>query len=233
MLYARLGRHGDTLADYKLVYDAKQTNSPKVAAEKINLASLEDFRKQEQANFGFFIATAYAAESEPDGALNRRIGSEEDSYRYLTLLKIEHLRCLVWLHFRHGVTLTELRSMFENALTVPQVNDWLKSLKDNFLEQGEVPLRVLLEGLEQEKIDPLATPNIIAVRAKQPNLQNFEPERLIARLKAVENIVGNRWIEVENSGNVLMYQTAHQILEKFERNIDDLDSATDMSETTR
>ena len=233
VLYARLGRHGDTLADYKLVYDAKQTNSPKVAAEKINLASLEDFRKQEQANFGFFIATAYAAESEPDGALNRRIGSEEDSYRYLTLLKIEHLRCLVWLHFRHGVTLTELRSMFENALTVPQVNDWLKSLKDNFLEQGEVPLRVLLEGLEQEKIDPLATPNIIAVRAKQPNLQNFEPERLIARLKAVENIVGNRWIEVENSGNVLMYQTAHQILEKFERNIDDLDSATDMSETTR
>ena len=235
MLYACLGRHGDTLKDYKLVYDAKQTNSPSVSADKINLASLEDFRKQEGADFGFFIATAYAAEAEHDGALNRRIGSEEDRYRCLTLLNIKHLRCLVWLHFRHGVTLTELRSLFERAHTVPQVNDWISSLKDSLLEQGEVPLRVLFKGLEQEKNDPKATPNIIAVRAKLSALQDFEPERLVARLKAVENIVGERWIEVKDSGEVLMHQTAEQILKEFERNIDNLDSATadELPETTR
>ena len=47
VLYARLGRHGKTFADYKLVYDAKTTGSPSVPADKVDLASLEDFRRQE------------------------------------------------------------------------------------------------------------------------------------------------------------------------------------------
>ena len=79
VLYARLGRHERTLADYRLVYDAKQTNHTSVSADKIDLASLEDFRKQERADFGFFIATAYAAETDRKGALNRRVDSENRS----------------------------------------------------------------------------------------------------------------------------------------------------------
>ncbi len=231
VLSARLGRHGDTLTDYKLVYDAKQTNAPKVPADKIDLASLEDFRKQEHANFGFFIATAYAAESEPDGALNRRL--DLDVGRYLTLLKIEHLRSLVWLHFQHGVTLTELRSLFENARTVPQVICWINSLKRNLSEQGEVPLRILFEGLEKEKSDPEATPNIIAVRTQIPGLKRFRPDRLSARLKAVENIVGTRWFEIDTvSNNVVMHHTAEQILEELRRNMEDLVDDK-LPETTR
>ena len=34
VLSARLGRQGDSLADYKLVYDAKQSNQPSVPANK-------------------------------------------------------------------------------------------------------------------------------------------------------------------------------------------------------
>lgn len=225
VLYARLGRQRGTLADYKLVYDAKTTGSPSVPADKVDLASLEDFRKQESADFGFFFAIAYAAEADPEGALNRRIEPDEDTYRHLTLLKIEHVRRLVVLHFQHGVTLTELRSLFENTRTVPEVDDWIESLEAKLRQQGEVPLAVLLEGLEKEKRDPKAAPNVVAVRAKSPNLQMFEPERLIARLKAVENIVGTRWLEVETSGEVLLHQTALEILEEFGRNIHDLTTA--------
>ena len=226
VLYARLGRHENAVADYKLVYDAKMTSSPSVAADKVDLASLEDFRRQEGADFGFFIATAYAAEAEPEGALNRRIGADGESYQYLTLLKIKHVRRLVWLHFRHGVTLTELRSLFEETCTVPQVDDWMKSLERRLVEQGQVPLSVLLNSLEEEKNDPKAAPNIIAVRAKNPKLKEFAPDRLIARLKAVEAIVGTRWVEIKSSGEVSMHQTAEQVLRELERNIDDLASTT-------
>lgn len=219
VLYARLGLQKETLADYKLVYDAKQTNQPSVPADKIDLASLEEFRNRDDANFGFFIATEYAAENNPDGAINRRINSE--AYRYLTLLKINHLHRLISLHYRHGVTLTELRTLFEKSRTVPDVNDWIESLTKKF-KQSEIPLSMLLQGIEREKSDRKATPNIIAVRAKRQEFQSFTPERLTARLKAVENIIGNRWIEVEDSGNVLMHNTAKQILAEFERNIHDL-----------
>ena len=221
ILYARLGRHRKALSDYRLVYDAKQTNQPSVPADKIDLASLENFRRQANAEFGFFIATAYAAEVDDAGAINRKIAN--DTYKPLTLLKVEHLRRLVRLHYRHGVTLTELRSLFETARTTSQVDVWIGSLQEK-LQRSEIPIRDLLDGLEREKSDPKAAPNVIAVRAKEQAFREFEPERLIARLKAVENIVGARWIEVEESGKVLMHQKAEQILAELERNIGDLDA---------
>ena len=67
VLFARLGRHGDTRADYKLVYDAKQTNQPSVPADKVNIGSLEEFCEASGANFGFFIAETYQGEMDPDG----------------------------------------------------------------------------------------------------------------------------------------------------------------------
>ena len=219
VLYAQLGRHKDRLADYKLVYDAKQTNQPSVPADKVDLSSLENFRKQERADFGFFIATGYAGEAKPDSTVNQKMDLETG--HYLTLLKVDHLRRLVWLHYQHGVTLTELRSLFENAHTVPQVDDQLDLLEKK-LKEGEVPLASLLQYLEQEKLDQMATPNVIAVRAKRLALQKFEPKRLIARLKAVENIVSTRWIVVENEGEVIMHHTANDIFAEFERNIGNL-----------
>lgn len=230
ILYARLGRRKRESANFSVVYDAKQTNHPSVPADKVDFASLDDFRAQEHADYGFFIANAYAAEMEPDGALNRRISQ---AGKRLTLLKVEHLHRLVRLHYHHGITLTALRTLFETARTVPRVNAWIDDLAKDLDEQGDVPLRVLLDGLEQAKEDVKATPNVHAVRAKLPLLQRFEPERLIARLKAAENIIGNRWIEVDDSGEVIMHQTAEQILSELERNIAGLmPEAEQIPETT-
>ena len=220
VLYARLGRNKKELANYSLVYDSKQTNQPSVPANKIDVGSLDAFRDHEKADFGFFIAETYADEEKPDSTVNRKIASA--SGKRLTLLKLEHLQRLVWLHYRHGVTLTELRSLFDVARTVSQANEWIDKLQAN-LGQDQVPLRILLEGLEKEKRDPKATPNVIAVRAKNALLQQFEPERLIARLEAVETIIGQRWLEVDhNSGDVIMHQTADQIIAKLDQNINDL-----------
>lgn len=225
ILVARLGRH-KTLADYKVVYDAKQTHEPSVPADKIDFASLEDFRRTEQADFGFFIAAAYASEMNPDGALNRRI--EGVTSCRPTLLKIEHLRRLVWLHYKFGVTLTELRSLFEDAHTVREVNDWIGE-HERVLHEQVVPLRVLLEELESEKSDIKAVPNVKVVRSKRPDLKKFEPERLIARLKAVETILGPRWIGVgtPDSYDVIMHHTADQLLAQFERAFNELGGEAD------
>lgn len=231
ILYARLGRRKRESANFSVVYDAKQTNHPSVPAGRVDVASLEVFRKQEGADFGFFIAAAYDAEEALNGALNRKIMQRGNM---LTLLKIGHLRRLVWLHYHHGITLTSLRTLFETARTVPQVSDWIDDLAKNLAEQGDIPLRVLLDGLEQAKKDVKATPNIHAVRAKYRPLEQFEPERLIARLKAVENIIGNRWIEVDDdSGEVIMHHTAEQILSELDRDIAGLmPEAEQIPETT-
>lgn len=221
VLYARLGRHREGLADYSLVYDAKQTNQPSVPADHINLASLEDFRSQSCADFGFFIAGAYQAEAEIDGAINRRISTP--GYESLLLLKVNHLHRLIWLHYQYGVTLTELRSLFRSARTAFEVDTWIDCLEDRLAQQGKIPLRDLLEKLDQEKRDTKATPNIAVVRSKSPPLLAFDLDHLVARLKAVENIVGTRWIEVEAiAREVIMHQSSENILAEFERNISDL-----------
>lgn len=217
VLYARLGRHKRTFADYKIVYDAKQTEYDQVPAGKIDLASLEELRKRNDADFGFFIAIAYAAEKDPESKINRKI--QTGAGRYLTLLKVEHLRRLAWLHFKHGITLTECRSLFVDAHSVPQVDKWVDDIERRLVEQGEIPLSVLLEGLEKEKRDQKAEPNIHAVRATDPELRKYEPERLISRLHAIESIIGTRWIEVDQSGGVSLHQTADQILVELDRSI--------------
>ena len=74
VLFANLGRHRNESANYKLVYDAKQTaQSSGVPAAKINLSSLERHREKENADFGFFIAISYQAESKENGSINEQI----------------------------------------------------------------------------------------------------------------------------------------------------------------
>lgn len=114
-----------------------------------------------------------------------------------------------------------------------QVDAWIDDLTLALAEEGTVPLHVLLYGLERERKDDKATPNVFVVRATEPGLREFEPERLIARLKAAENVIGRRWMEVnDDSGEVIMHQTAEQIISELERNIEDLmPEAAEVSET--
>lgn len=220
VLYARLGRGIESLTDYKVVYDSKQTNHPSVAAAKINIDSLDDFRNREKADFGFFVAAAYDAQDLEDGKLNRLVINAVGAGRMVTLLTVDHVRSLVELHYRFGVTLTRLRSLFVEAHTVPQVTRWIDDLESELTHlEPQVPLMTLLEALEDEKTDPKATPSVYAVRADRQQLRQFTPERLTASLQAVETIVGKRWLEVENSGLVRLHHTAGQIVAEVERHL--------------
>ena len=223
VLTARLGRHGDSSADYKLVYDAKQTNQPSVPADKINLGALEAFRTDWSADFAFFIAERYNAELDAEGKINRQFSASHNNFGRLTLLKVKHFESLVGLHYNHGVTLTELRALFEEAHTVPEVDEWLHGFRSRLADLGEIPLRVLLGRLEELKDDYYAKPNLAVVRSKEEELRRYTPERLTARLKALESIVGSRWIEVdEESYEVAMHQNVQEILKELERNTTDL-----------
>ena len=229
VLFARLGRHGDAAhnyRDYKLVYDAKHTNKPSVPADKIDPSSLEDFRSQEGAAYGFFIAVKYAKEDNRRGKVNRKMFSEESekSYQQLTLLTIGHLERLVRLHFQHGLTLTDLADMFETCRTVTNVDQWIDQIERN-LSESEIPLAILIEALERLKEDTKAVPNVKVARAITPGLKDFSPNRLTARLKAVETIIGKRWLQIDDSDDVVMHQTADQILVELARQIGTLDSS--------
>ncbi|MYB83346.1 MAG: hypothetical protein F4X54_01110 [Chloroflexi bacterium] len=224
VLSARLGRQGDSLADYKLVYDAKRTNEPAVPADKVVMSSLEEFRRDWNADFGFFIAEQYQGEAEPGSKLNKQFATLEDGGRHLTLLKVRHLEHLARLHYRHGVTLAELRSLFERARTVADVDEWLSALEERLIGEGEVPLETLLLSLDAQKGDPHAIPSISVGRSQAGGqMLNYSPERLRARLKAVQSIIGTRWIEVDDdSYEVIMQHNAHEVLAELERNTIDL-----------
>ena len=156
VLIARLGRQGDSIADYKLVYDAKQSNQPSVPADKVILSSLEEFRIEFDAEFGFFIAEKYQGETEEESKLNRQFATLENKGKPLTLLKVGHLEQLTKLHYLHGITLTELRSLFEKSRTVTEVDAWLLALEEKLIAGGRVPLEILLGSLEEDQKDPNA-----------------------------------------------------------------------------
>jgi len=86
--------------------------------------------------------------------------------------------------------------------------------------EPRVPLQRLLEGLERAKSDTKATPNVYAVRVLDSVLSTFEPDRLIAALRAVQTVVGERWIEVDSvSGEVRLHHTALQLVAEMERGL--------------
>ena len=229
VLSARLGRHSDAARDhrnYKLVYDAKHTRNPSVPADKIDPSSLEHFRSDEGAAYGFFIAEKYAAEEDLEGKVNKKMFSEslQRRYQHLTLLKIKHLERLILLHLRYGLTLTDLWKMFEKCRAVPEVDQWIDRMRKR-LSQSDIPLSVLISVLEDLKSDKKAVPNVKVARTKAPDLMEFSPRRLSARLKAVETIVGERWLQINDSGDVIMHQTGDQILAELNRQIGTLGSS--------
>lgn len=218
VLFARLGRGISGVEDYVVVYDAKQTNQSAVPADKVKIASLEDFREAENAEFGFFLAEGYANQFKVDGKLNKEVIREVKRGAKVTLLRLDHLRYLVEIHYKFGVTLTDIRHLLESAHTVPEVDAWIRQFEEDRKRDAQVPLHRLLDGIERAKDDKKAQPNVNFVRARDPELAEFEPERLIAAVAAVQTIIGKRWIEVDNaSGGVLLKGTADQVVAEFER----------------
>jgi hypothetical protein len=231
VLLARLGRASGegVLADFKVVYDSKQTNGPAVPADKISLASIDQFRQDERAQFAFFLAVKYDGEQNPDSKLNKMVSAATNP---VTMLRVSDLQKIVELHYRFGVTLTQLRSLFVSAHTVPEVEAWIETLEKELVElEPRVPLSVLLETLETAKLDQLETPTVTAARLMNESLRAFLPERLTASLLAVEEIVGHRWIEVDRvTREVRLHGTAGQVVAEVERNLRDLFGGVDAME---
>lgn len=223
VLFARLGRGTTSVEDYVVVYDAKQTNQASVPADKVKVASLEDFRAAEDAEFGFFLAEDYAAQFREDGKLNKEVAQAVKQGAKVALLRLDDLRRLVELHYRVGVTLTDIRRLLEGAHTVPEVAEWISAFEAERRKDARVPLERLLRGIELAKDDKKARPNVNFVRARDDQLEQFEPDRLLSVLAAVETIIGMRWIEVDsNSGDVRLHGGADQIVAEVERVLRDM-----------
>lgn len=212
ILYARLGRG----KDYRIVYDAKQTNQPSVPADKIDISRIETHRQNASADYAFFIADSYAGEENTSSTINQKMMNQDR----VTLLKISDVRKLVKFHYQYGVTLTSLRELFDSAHTVPEVKIWITEFEQELKDTGStINIKLLLDELQKAKSDQKATPNIKAVRAVVEELKHFEPERLRAALTAVEKIVGERWIEVDKNGDVLLNNTPDLIIAEFEKRL--------------
>lgn len=224
VLDGRLGRGAERLEDYRLVYDAKQTKQPSVSADKIDPSSLWVFKRDEKADYAFFIAIAYEAESNPTSKVNKKLENSVHHHQPVTLLKVDHLIKLVSLHYQYGLTLSRLRTLFESAHTVLEVDEWMKNLETEMTEmEPRVPLKVLLLALEAEKADLAAVPTVNAARAVSAELKRFAPERLVASLRAVNEIVGNRFIEVDEvSTQIRLHTSAAQIVAELDRSLLDL-----------
>ncbi|MFG2635304.1 ATP-binding protein [Streptomyces sp. NPDC048362] len=222
ILDARLGKSEIKLEDFRIVYDAKTTAGSSISVDKVHFDALWDFKATESADYGFIIGKKFAGQDDDDSAVNRR-ASQGRVDRPMTVMLTEQLRRLVELHYRFGVTLTQVRDLFEEALTVKEVGQWLDALERELSEsQPPVPLKKLLKRLEECKEDILSQPNVHAARMMDPRLKMYEPERLVAALQAVQTIVGTRWIEVNKaSGDVRMSHTAESIITEVDRRLQD------------
>jgi len=222
VLDARLGRGEAKVEDFRIVYDAKTTIGSSIAVSKVHFDALWDFKETEKADFGVIIGKRFDGQDDPESTVNRRTAQGRID-RPMTVMQTSDLKRLVKLHYEFGVTMTQIRELFTNALTVTEVSRWLDALEKDFREtQPPVPLKRLLQGIEAMKSDKKSKPNVNAVRAVDPRLKDYEPERLTAALQAVQTIVGQRWIEVsQTSGDIKMLHNADSIIEEVDRRLRD------------
>ena len=75
-------------------------------------------------------------------------------------------------------TFSDLRELFEETNTTDSVTNWIGKLENNLRSKADIPLEILLRGLEEAKSDLKSPPNVNAVRAKNPKLEDYETDRL-------------------------------------------------------
>jgi hypothetical protein len=222
VLFASIGRQPAGLGDYKVVYDAKQTNQPSVPASEIDFGALDTFRREEGGDFGFFIAAQYPGDNNPNSRLNSRLEqARNQGYGdVLCLLTVDHLKRLLQLHYKAGITLTTLRRVCEEGFAVSETDAVISRLEEELGAADEtVPLRGLLETIESLKEDNVAVPHVDGARRLDARLKPFGVDRLTTSLQALQTIVGPRWVEVTNSGEVILHARAEQIVTEVERNM--------------
>lgn len=220
VLAARLGVQSDGLADFKIVYDSKATDSVSVSVGKVDFSALADFARDESAQYGFFVAKRFDGQSDDLAAINRRkdlINELSGGTFKFILLTVEQLKRLISLHLRYGLTIATVRDMFDNCGSTNEVDSWIDK-NELSLDVSKVPLAHLFSELEKAKADDGEIVNIKSVRAVDPVLKKFGSDRLLGQVSAVESLLGSSWLTVDEiSMNVEMYSTAEQILAEIHR----------------
>jgi len=108
--------------------------------------------------------------------------------------------------------------MFEQR-TTGEVESWLDGLEVQLFTK-EVPVLLLLERLEAQKMDEYETPNVKAVRMVDDTLKTFRADRLIAVLRGLQTVLGSSWIEVDDQTyDVLLHDKPNRILEQFTKHM--------------
>lgn len=223
VLKARLGRGPNGDRSFTAVYDTK-TAAGTIPAGHVDLQSLDTFARQEGAQYAIVVGMRFHAEDDPTGALNSRIRHAVESGNRVTVLRTEDLIELVKLHYQFGVTFSDMRELLEEAHTLPETREWVGGLRNKLKSSGVLPFRALLNALEREQSDEKARPNVMAARTKNPELMEYEPERLGGALKAAAELLGERWLTIDDRYNVHMEQSAAEISEEFQRRLNaDLD----------
>ena len=223
VLTARLGTQVDGVADFKIVYDSKATDSVSVSVGRVDFSALADFAKQESATYGFFVAKKFDGEADDFAAINRRKDILNDLGRgdlKLILLTVAQVKLLVSLHLRFGLTLTLVRKMFDECGSTTEADAWIESLARR-LESDQVPLSHLFARLEAAKADKGEIVNIKSVRVTDDTLKKFSSEKLLRQVSAVEALLGESWVSVDAvSMNVELNSSADQIISEMYRSLE-------------
>ena len=224
ILRARRGRGKKEDLSFAVVYDAKTSDSV-IDADKVDLQAIGSWVQAANAQYGLVVGRRFAGGEDPGSSLNTRIADAVSMGNLVTVLRTDELIDLLKLHYRFGVTLGDLQDMFQNAHTIPQTIGQVALLKQKLEQEGPMPLRILLEALEQSKNDTKARPSVGAARIRaEDELLRYKPERLIAALQAVSTLVGDRLLRInDSSGNVRMESPATIIAEFQRRLADELD----------
>jgi hypothetical protein len=213
VLKATLGKQRGEVADFKLVFDAKTSGSKRIQAGKVDCASLNRFKRDEKAAFAFAIGRSFDGEKDPTSKLNDHAKHEK-----ITILLTGQLERLLRLHVRYGLTLKQIRDLFETSHQAIEVEQWVDRIETEISKpNARVPLKDLLEALEELKADELAEPHVAAARLKQPTLAAFPPEKLLSALHGVSAIIDPGWIEFDGKGAVHLHQKPTEILEAVSR----------------
>jgi hypothetical protein len=210
---ARLGLRGDEFASYRVVFEAKTTSEPSVAANAISFSRVQQFKTDANADFAIVVAKAFDGEDNPDSSANRSAKGEK-----ISLIKTGDLRKLLELHLKHGLTLIRLRELFQDNFTVIETHSWIESLESELGQPSrQIPVLELLKTLEELKKDKGAPPTVYAARERSQILSNFAARDLYAVLEAVSTIVGRGWIHIKTDMSVFLDQSPEQIVAEVDK----------------
>ena len=219
ILRARLGRGTGGDRSFAVVYETKTSAAEALPASRLDLQALRTHAVDEGAQYSLVVGRGFESQDDPDGSLNKRIKGAVQGGHMVTVIRTEDLVELVKLHYRFGLTFSDLQNLFEDAHTLPETREWVSQRRQSLESGGPIPLRTLLDALEAEQADPLAKPNLIAARSKHDALKRYEPEKLEAAVKAAATLLGERWLAVDRQLNVNMGHSAAEISEEFKRRL--------------